>query len=108
MLARLAAFVFGIIEILLLIRLALPFVDVPKSLQDWVPGLITVTDWLVSPFQVLVKPFDLGPVSHDLSSFGGGLGTYINQLDSGVVVAMIGWGVIAAVVTLILSLLSRH
>ena len=101
MLAKILAFVFAIIQVLLLVRLALPFVHWPSTLDDWVPRLINVTDVLAAPFQPIVKTLDIR------SAAGGVLSTYVNQLDAGVLVAMIGWGVITVVVLMVLNLLSR-
>ena len=101
MLAKLLAFVFAIIQVLLLLRLALPFVHWPSTLDEWIPKLINVTDVLAAPFQPLVKTLDIQ------SAAGGVLSTYVNQLDAGVLVAMLGWGVITVVVLKVLSLLSR-
>jgi hypothetical protein len=107
MLARLAAFGFAIIQALLLLRLALPFLRIPSTLNDWVPALIQVTDLLVAPFQPIAKTFDLKTAAQTLPAFGGAFSGYVDRIDGAVVVAMIGWGLIAFVVTLILTLVAR-
>jgi hypothetical protein len=109
MLARLAAFVFSIIQVLFLLRLALPFVHVPATLKDWTPPLIDVTDLLAAPFQAITNSstFDLKSAVSNLPAFGGIFTSYTDRLDIAIVVAMIGWGLIAVVVTLILTLVSR-
>jgi hypothetical protein len=105
---RLAGLVFGVIQLLLVLRLALPFVHVPGGLQGYVPGLITVTDWLITPFNFVVRSFDLGPVSHDLSRLGGALPTGLaNQIDAGLIVAIVGWAIVAGIVSIVLRLVFR-
>jgi hypothetical protein len=107
MLVRIAAFAFAMIQLVLLLRLALPFVRIPDTLRSWVPALIDVTDLLVSPFQAFAKTFDLKSAIPNLPAFGGAFSGYADRLDGAVLVAMIGWGIVAFVVTLILSLVSR-
>jgi hypothetical protein len=107
MLTKIAAFAFGILELLLLLRLGLPYFNVPATLRDWVPPLIKVTDTLMAPFGSLSSSFDLQGASQNLGAFGGSFGGYANQLDSGVLVAMVGWGIVGGVVILVLSLVSR-
>jgi hypothetical protein len=108
MVVGMAGLAFGIIQLLLVMRLALPFVHVPAALHSYVPGLVTVTDWLITPFNFVINSFDLGQASHELSQFGGVLPVaFANKLDAGVIVAMIGWGIIAGVVILILRTLFR-
>jgi hypothetical protein len=107
MLVRLAAFVFAMIQTLLLLRLSLPFVRIPQTLQDWVPPLIDVTDLLVAPFAPFAKTFDLRAAAENLPAFGGALGSYADKFDAAVLIAMVGWGVVAIAVTLIASLVSR-
>jgi hypothetical protein len=107
MLVRLAALAFAIVQLLLMFRLALPFVRIPDTLRSWVPMLIDVTDLLVSPFQPIAKTFDLKSAIPNLPAFGGAFSAYTDRLDAAVLVAMIGWGIVAFVVTLILSLASR-
>lgn len=101
MLAKIAAFVFAIIQVLLLLRLVLPFLHWPAALDEWIPRLINATDVLASPFHPLIKTLDMKAAA------GGVLANYVNQLDAGVLVAMIGWGVITFAVLLIISLVSR-
>lgn len=101
MFAKAVAFIFAIVEVLLLLRLALPFLHWPAALDEWIPRLINATNVLAAPFQPIFKTLDVK------SAAGGVLSTYTNQLDAGVLVAMVGWGVIAIVVLMVLSLLSR-
>lgn len=105
MLVRSAALVFGLIQALLLLRLVLPFVQIPKAVQQYMPLLISVTDVLVAPFQVFVKSFQLNQVAATLP--GGGFRAFAGRMDPGVMAAMVGWAAIAIVVSLILTLVVR-
>jgi hypothetical protein len=93
-----------VIEILLGIRLIIPFTGVPRVLVGWVPLLLQVTDFLMAPFKPLFTPFAL-------DSLRGGSPTLAadvaNQIDPAVVVAMVGWAVVAAFLAIVLGLLGR-
>jgi hypothetical protein len=91
----------------LLLRLALPFLRIPETLRSWVPLLVDVTDILVAPFQAISRTFDLKTAAQNLPAFAGAFSGYADRLDPAVLVAMIGWGVIAFIVTLIVSLVGR-
>jgi hypothetical protein len=95
-----------LIEGMLALRLLLPFMRIPDSLEGFVPGLVAVTDVLVAPFRVFVQPFTLEQLE---TLPGGGLGyaRYLDQVDTTVLVAMIGWAVIAAVLLFVLGALGR-
>jgi hypothetical protein len=101
MFAKVLAFIFAIIQVLLLLRLALPFLHWPAAVDEWIPKLINATDVLAAPFQPIVRTVDI------TSAAGGVLSKYTNQLDAGVLVAMVGWGLIAIVILMVLSLLNR-
>jgi hypothetical protein len=108
MITRLVGLVFAVISLLLLLRLALPYVKVPSALQGWVPGLITVTNWLIAPFKPLVTSFDMSQIEHDLGQFGGSVApSFANKVDPALIVAIIGWGIVAGVVMFIASLVLR-
>ena len=101
MLAKVAAFALAIVEVLLLLRLLLPFVHWPAAIDQWVPKLIEVTNTLVAPFGVLIKAVDIQ------SEAGGVLSKYTNQLDAGVLVAMIGWAAIGFAALMLISVVNR-
>ena len=107
LLIRLVSLVLALIEAVLALRLLFPFMRVPKSLNDYVPVLVTLSDWLMAPFQLFLQPFSL----HELSKLPGGseLGykDYLDKLDTTVLVAMIGWAIIGSLVLLILRALVR-
>jgi hypothetical protein len=104
-LVRLAALGFGLIQALLLLRLVLPLVGVPKAVQQHVPLLISVTDVLVSPFQIFIKSFPLTQVRTTLP--GGGFGAYSGRVDPGIIAAMVGWAAVAIVVSVMFTLVVR-
>lgn len=101
MLTKVAGFAFAVIEVLLLLRLVLPYVHWPSTVDAWIPKLVDVTNALAAPFQPVIKTLDLQ------ASSGGVLTQYTNKLDPGVLVAMIGWSLIALAVLAVLSQLSR-
>ncbi len=107
LLIRLVSLVLALIEAVLALRLLFPFMRVPKSLNDYVPVLVTLSDWLMAPFKLFLQPFSL----HELSKLPGGseLGykDYLDKLDTTVLVAMIGWAIIGSLVLLILRALVR-
>jgi hypothetical protein len=103
---RVVGVVFALIEGALVLRLLLPFVRVPKALREYVPGLIDVSDLLAAPFRLIVEPFDLGsgaiPGASEL-----GFGRYVDKVDPAILVAIVGWGVIAGVLMIVLRLVAR-
>jgi len=106
MLIRLVGIVFVLIEAVLTFRLLLPFMRVPSALEGVVPVLVSVSDLLIAPFQVVVTPFTLDQLS---GLPGGDLGyaRYLDQVDTTVLVAMIGWAVIGSVLLFLMGALRR-
>ena len=105
LLMRAVSIALALIEAVLALRLLFPFMRVPKSLDQYVPVLVTLSDWLMTPFKLFLQPFSL----HELSKLPGGseLGykEYLNKLDTTVLVAMVGWAIIGSVVLLVLRVL---
>ena len=106
MLARSVTLVFTLISAVLALRLLLPFMRIPQSLEQYVPALVNVSDGLIAPFRMFFQPFALDRLA-DLP--GGELGytRYLDQVDSTVIVAMIGWAIIGALAVLVLRFLVR-
>jgi hypothetical protein len=106
MLVRVVALVFTFISATLALRLLLPFMRIPKSLEGYVPALVSVSDALIAPFRAFFQPFALDRLA---SLPGGDLGysRYLDQVDSTVIVAMIGWAIIGAITILLLRFLVR-
>ncbi len=69
-------------------------------------GPVSVSDLLIAPFQVVVTPFTLDQLS---GLPGGDLGyaRYLDQVDTTVLVAMIGWAVIGSVLLFLMGALRR-
>ncbi len=106
-LIRVVSLVLALIEAVLALRLLFPFMRIPKSLDDYVPILVTLSDWLMAPFKVFLQPFSL----EELSKLPGGneLGytQYLDRLDTSVLVAMVGWAIIGSLVLLVLRMVAR-
>lgn len=102
LLLRIVGLSLALIQASLTLRLLVPFVKIPKALHDYVPGLVSVTDVLIAPFRMFVKPYDLGG---SLTLPGGGdlgLGQYMDKVDPAVIVAMVGWGIVGGLALFIL------
>lgn len=106
MLIRLVEIAIVLVEAVLTLRLLLPFMRIPTTLEGAVPVLISVTDLLITPFQLFVTPFTLDQLS---ALPGGDMGyaRYLDQVDTTVLVAMIGWAVIGSVALFLLGALGR-
>lgn len=93
---RLIVLAFGIIQLLLTLRLILPLFggSVPEAAEPFMPAFIDITDLLIVPFSWLKLPGD------GFTGFGGG------QFDASVLPALIGWSVVQLVVITALRLVS--
>jgi len=109
LIVRVAGLVFTLIQVALVIRLILPFVgSVPDALRPLVRPLIRVTNQLIAPFRAIAEPFDLTELVELPEPAQTVVLAYLGQVDPAVVVAMIGWGIIGAVVMLLLRILLRR
>ncbi len=91
---RLIILAFGVIQLLLGIRLILPLIgNVPEAAEPFMPTFIEVTDLLIAPFSWLELP------GTGFTGFGGG------QFDASVLPALIGWSVVELIVVGVLRLL---
>ena len=92
---RLIIAAFGIIQLLLSIRLILPLLggSVPEAAAPLMPAFIEITDLLIAPFSWVQLP------GTGFTGFGGG------QCDASVLPALIGWSVVELIVIGILRLL---
>lgn len=106
MVTRLVRVGIVLVEALLALRLLLPFMRVPSALEAVVPVLVSVTDLLIAPFRLVVTPFSLDQLS-DLPGGGLGYAGYLDQIDTTVLVAMIGWALIGSVVLLLMRSVGR-
>lgn len=92
----LAGLVFAAILTPLGLRLALPFVDIPRFARPIESLLIWWTDLLAVPFRFI-----------DVSDLlGGGLG--FRGIEAEIVGALIGWTIVQAVVLAVLGLFRRR
>jgi hypothetical protein len=104
---RFTGLLLALIEAVLALRLLFPFMHVPKSLEGYVPILVTISDWLMAPFQLFLHPFTLNHLAKLPGSTELGYKEYLNRLDATVLVAMVGWAVIGSVVLLVMRLILR-
>jgi hypothetical protein len=109
LLIRLLGIGFALIQVALLLRLLLPFVDpVPRALRPLVRPLVEITDALIAPFSSFAQPFDLASIVELPGGVEAILQDYVDRIDPAVVVAMVAWGIIGFVVMLVLRILFRR
>ena len=99
--------IFALVQVVLGLRLILPFVQVPKALHQYVPTLISWSDALMAPFKGIITPYDLGTLGGLPGGLDAGFGQYVNNVDPAVVVAMVGWGIVAGLTLFILRMVIR-
>lgn len=106
MLIRLVELGIVLIEAVLTFRLLLPFMRIPSALEGLVPVLVSISDLLIAPVQLFFTPFTLDQLS---GLPGGDLGyaRYLDQIDTTVLVAMIGWAVAGSVLLFLMGALGR-
>ena len=106
MLIRLVEVGIVLIEAVLALRLLLPFMRIPSALEGVVPVLVSISDVLIAPFQVFVTPFTLDQLS-GLPGGDMGYGRYLDQVDTTVLVAMIGWAIAGSILLFLMGALGR-
>ena len=107
-LVRLAGIFFAFVQITLALRLLLPFVAVPAALADFVPSLLVVTDLWLAPLVAIIDGLDVMDTGANLdTATQDGEVVVPTEFEPAVVVAMIGWAIIAAFSLFILRLLFR-
>ncbi len=104
MLVRVAIAVFGVIQAVLTLRLLLPFIDLPPALAQFEPTILTVSDALIAPFSAFTGLLGVGSGLSGSATTGG---SFLEQLDAPVVVALIGWSLIELVGLAILRIFTR-
>ena len=108
LLVRLAGIFFAIVQISLALRLLIPFVTVPAALEEFVPPLLVMTDWWLAPFNALIDRLDVLGVNVELpTAVVDGQVVVPTEFEPAVVVAMIGWAIIAAFALFVLRLIFR-
>ena len=105
---RLSGLLFAFIEITLALRLLIPLVDVPTALEGFVPPILVVTDWWLAPFIALIERLEIlgGDVTIQTAVVDGKV-IVPTEFEPIVVVAMIGWAIIAAFILFVLRLIFR-
>jgi hypothetical protein len=107
-LIRIAGIFFAFVQITLALRLLLPFVAVPAALEDFVPTLLVVTDLWLAPWVAIIDALDVMGTGANLdTATQDGEVVVPTEFEPAVVVAMIGWALIAAFALFILRLLFR-
>ncbi len=102
LLIRLVGLLLALIEAVLVLRLLFPFMRIPKSMESYVPALVTISDWLMAPFKLFFHPFALDQLSKLPGGPELGYKEYLNRLDTTVLIAMIGWAIVGALVLFVL------
>ena len=92
---RLAGLFFAFVQITLVLRLALPFVEVPESLLEYVPALMDITDLWLLPVEAIAERFEIGGAAEELVAVGDETVSGPEEFEPMVIVAMIFWGVTA-------------
>jgi hypothetical protein len=104
---RLAGFFFALVQISLVLRLALPFVEVPQGLTEFVPLLMDITDVWLLPVEAIIDKFQITGVAGDLAAVGDESITGPEEFEPMVLVAMLFWGVAAMFGLFVLRLIFR-
>lgn len=92
---RLAGLFFAFVQITLVLRLALPFVEVPEGLLEYVPALVDITNVWLLPVEAIVDRFEITGVAEELAEVGDQSLSGPEEFEPTVVVAMLFWGLAA-------------
>ncbi len=106
-LIRLAGLFFAFVQITLVLRLALPFVEVPPALAEYVPGLVDLTDLWLLPVDAIASRFEITGVADDLVEAGGASVSGPDAFEPLVIAAMFFWGIAAWFSLFVLRLIFR-
>ncbi|RKY16571.1 MAG: hypothetical protein DRQ55_17710 [Planctomycetota bacterium] len=104
---RLAGLFFAFVQITLVLRLALPFVEVPPSLLEFVPALLDITDVWLLPVEAIVERFEITGLAEELVAVGDDSVSGPEEFEPLVPVAMLFWGVAAWFSLFVLRLIFR-
>jgi hypothetical protein len=92
---RLAGLFFAFVQITLVLRLALPFVEVPEGLFEYVPALVDITNVWLLPVEAIVDRFEITGVAEELAEVGDQSLSGPEEFEPTVVLAMLFWGLAA-------------
>ena len=104
---RLAGLFFAFVQITLVLRLALPFVDLPEGLTAYVPTLIDITDLWLAPVLAVTERFEITGLATELAAAGDTVVTGPTEFEPLVLVAMLFWAVTAMFALFVLKLVFR-
>ena len=104
---RLAGLLFAFVQITLVLRLALPFVEVPESLLEYVPALMDVTDIWLLPVEAIADRFEFDGLAEDIAVVGEESVTGPEEFEPMVIVAMVFWAIAAWFVLFVLRMIFR-
>ncbi len=104
---RLAGLFFALVQITLVLRLALPFVEVPAGLTEYVPAVVDITDVWLLPVEAIVDRFEITGLAEDLATIGDDSISGPEQFEPVVLVAMLFWGLAAWFSLFVLRLIFR-
>ena len=107
LLIRLAGLFFAFIQITLALRLALPFVEVPPGLLEYVPVLMDVTDLWMLPVDAIVDRFEVAGVADELVEAGTTSISGPEEFEPRVIAAMLFWALVAWFSLFVLRLVFR-
>ena len=107
LLIRVVSIALALIEAVLALRLLFPFMRIPKSMDGYLPILVSVSDWLMAPFKFFLQPFSLNGLSKLPGGSELGYKDYLDRLDTTVLVAMIGWAIIGSLALFVLRMVVR-
>jgi hypothetical protein len=88
---RSAGLFFAFVQITLLLRLALPFVEVPESLAEYVPALMNTTDLWIAPVRAVAEYFELSGLTEALVEAGSEAVSGPEEFEPIVLVTMLAW-----------------
>jgi hypothetical protein len=104
---RSAGLFFAFVQITLLLRLALPFVEVPEGLEEYVPALMNTTDLWIAPVQAVSERFELSGLTATVVEAGADTVRGPEEFEPIVLVAMVAWAIAAWFVLFVLRLIFR-
>ena len=104
---RLAGLFFAFVQITLVLRLALPFLDLPDDLLGYVPVLMDITDVWLAPVEAVADRFEIIGPAEELAEVGESAVQGPEQFEPLVIVAMIFWAVTAMFALFVLRLIFR-
>lgn len=104
---RLAGFFFAFVQITLVLRLMLPFVEVPEALVEYVPTLVEITDIWLAPVLAVMERFEISGVAESLAAAGETTVSGPEEFEPVVLVAMLFWAVVAMFGLFVMKLIFR-